>query len=97
MGNYTMNKQECMEKYDVLLRLFAQIQEDQSNFYEALETLEKMPHGTPGDIAGQAKAMAIGDALKAREHTNQELIRVYQNMYYDLRTDLFATDSVGGV
>ncbi len=37
--------------------------------------------------------MAIGDALKAKEHTYQELIHIYQKMYDDLRIALFPAET----
>ena len=94
MENQNMNKQECMEKYEVLLQLLHQMQQEQSYLNRAMELLEKMPaSGTPGDIAGQARAMAIGDAIKAKEQTNQGLLSVYVQMYTDLRKVLFPAET----
>lgn len=96
MGNQNqMNKQECMEKYDFILNVMQQMQQDNSYLKQAFDTLEKIPvSDTPGDISGQARAMAIGDAVKAKEQTNQQLLNVYNRMYSDLRTVLFDTELI---
>ncbi len=41
--------------------------------------------GSPGDIAGKAKAEAIGSSVKSRETTNQQLIKLYEKMYDDIK------------
>lgn len=43
-----------------------------------------MPKSDPGDIAGQAKATAIGDVVRCREATNQQALRFYEKLYDDL-------------
>ncbi len=49
--NNRMSQQECIEKYDVLIKLLKQIQHEQTYFHEAMENLEKIPTGVRGDIA----------------------------------------------
>ena len=40
--------------------------------------------GSPGDIAGEAKAKALADMVRSRETTNQKLIAFYEKIYDDL-------------
>ena len=76
------NRQNYEEKLEVLLRLLEEMQKDQAYLMQALGNLEKIPSGsTPGDIAGQAKAAAVGKLVKSREKTNQELLKIYRRMY----------------
>lgn len=37
------------------------------------------------DVALRAKAEALGDVVRCRETTNQQLIRLYEKMYDDLK------------
>lgn len=71
----------------ILSRLEA-IQQDTDYLHEAIATLTQMSDGntphTPGDIAGQAKAEAIGQIVCCRETTNQQMIQLYHRMYEDL-------------
>jgi hypothetical protein len=59
----------------------------------ALDALVRMDDGengapgSPGNIAGQAKAQAIEEAVRSRETTNQQLIRFYEKMYDDLKPE----------
>ncbi len=82
------NRQNYEEKLEALLRLLEEMQKDQAYLMQALGNLEKIPSGSiPGDIAGQAKAAAVGKLVKSREKTNQELLKIYRRMYEDLRND----------
>ena len=40
---------------------------------------------SPGNTLGQAKAEAIGDVVRCRETTNQQLLKLYEKMYDDLK------------
>lgn len=85
-----LTKEEYKENYQVVLKLISQLQDENEAILHALRELERMPTaGTPGDIAGQARAIAIRDVVRARETTNQELLKIYSRMYCDLRTVLF--------
>ena len=43
-----------------------------------------------GDAAGlEAKAAALGDIVRCRETTNQQLIKLYEKMYQDLREEAY--------
>lgn len=90
MEQQNMTLQECKENYDVVIKLISQIQDENEAVLKALDELERMPvSGTPGDIAGQARALAIRDVVRSRETTNQELLKIYSRMYCDLRSVLF--------
>ena len=75
-------------------QIFAQLNKivDSNAFFEkALHTLASMTSQNiptdsyaPGDIAGQARAQAVADICRARETTNQQLIRFYEKMYDDM-------------
>ena len=43
-----------------------------------------MNYGAP-DVAGQAKAEALGDVVRCRETTNQQLLTFYEKVYDDLK------------
>ena len=40
--------------------------------------------GAPGTIMGKAKAEAVAELVRARETTNQQILRLYEKMYDDL-------------
>lgn len=93
MENQHMTKQECMEKYDVLLRLLSEMQSEESYWKKVFDLLEKIPAaGAPGDITGVARAKAIAKAIGEKERTNRRLLAVYAEMYEDLRRVLFGTE-----
>jgi hypothetical protein len=58
---------------------------------QAIDQLGKMSDGepseaySPGNIAGQAKAQALGDVVRCRETTNQQLLKFYEKIYDDLK------------
>ena len=73
-----------------LLYQIALIQSDTAYLSEVAGKLAAMSDGdsgeagSPGNIQGQAKAEALGDIIKCRETTNQQLLRLYEKMYDDL-------------
>lgn len=73
-----------------LLYQIALIQSDTAYLGEVAGKLAEMSDGdsgeagSPGNIQGQAKAEALGDIIKCRETTNQQLLRLYEKMYDDL-------------
>lgn len=94
MENQLLTMQEYQEKYAVLVKLLEQIQDQNEYILKALDNLERMPaNSVPGDIAGQARANAIGEIVKHREKTNQGLLEIYGRMYCDLREVLFPKKS----
>ena len=40
--------------------------------------------GAPGNIMGKAKAEAVAEVVRAREATNQHILRLYEKMYDDM-------------
>jgi len=75
-------------KYTIefILTQIANIQEQTGHIFEAFEKLAEIPVGQgPGDVAGQAKAQALGDVVKCRETTNQQMLSFYEKMYCDLQ------------
>lgn len=40
--------------------------------------------GAPGNIMGKAKAEAVAEVVRAREATNQQILRLYEKMYDDM-------------
>ena len=56
----------------------------------AFESLVKMGDGdsgdcgAPGNIMGKAKAEAVAEVVRARETTNQQILRLYEKMYDDM-------------
>ncbi len=81
---------ELRKHYETVQKLMAQLQDDHMYTQKALDMLEKLPPSNiPGDIAGQAKATAAMEIVKARETTNQKLLEAYTKMYDDLRAVIF--------
>ncbi len=73
-----------------LLQQIAAIQSDTEYLKAGLTELSQMnvggktAPGEPEDVAGQAKANALRDMIQGREATNQQLLALYRDMYYDL-------------
>lgn len=73
-----------------LLQQIAAIQSDTEYLKEGLAQLARMGlgdsgrPGSPGNILGQAKATALGDMIRGRETTNQQILQLYEKMYDDL-------------
>lgn len=66
------------EQYHVLTELLKEVQHDTQYLQQAITSLERVPSGNiPGDIAGQAKADALGKAIQTRETTHQQLLQIY--------------------
>lgn len=68
------------------------IQEQTEYLNEAVRSLSLMSDGdsgdsgAPGNIMGEAKAQAIGDVVRCRETTNQQLLNFYITVYNDLKS-----------
>ena len=73
-----------------LLSQIAALQAETSYIHEVIEKLFAMSDGdsgdpgSPGNIQGCAKAKALGDIVKCRETTNQQLLSFYNKAYDDL-------------
>lgn len=61
------------------------IERDNQHILEAFHILETVKSAGPGDIGAEEKAKAIGNTVKARETTNQQLINFYAKMIDDLK------------
>lgn len=85
-------KSESVEVID-LAYIFKQIKEIQTQteyLNGVINTLSQMSDGdsgeggSPGNIQGQAKAQALGDVVRCRETTNQQLLNFYITVYNDM-------------
>lgn len=65
-----------------LLQQIAAIQSDTAYLHEAIQQLAGMGAGAPRDLI-QAKAEALGDIVRCRETTNQQLIDFYKRLYVE--------------
>lgn len=59
---------------------------DTAHLHEAIAALQDTTAAGPGDIAGEEKAKALGDIVRCRETTNQQLLKLYEKMYDDLQS-----------
>ena len=72
-----------------LLQQLSAIQSDTGYLHETIQQLAEMgvgepgKPGSPGDIMGQAKAEALGDIVRCRETTNQQLLDLYKRIYVE--------------
>ncbi len=84
--------QEANVTYSVeyILTKIAEIQADTAYLNEALTTLSTMNDGDSGEmgapenVLGAEKAKALGDIVRCRETTNQQMLRMYEKMYDDI-------------
>lgn len=72
---------------EYLLAQIAKIADKTDYINGVISELRQIETGTAGDIAGQYKAAALSDVVKCRETTNQQLLRLYEKMYDDLKPD----------
>lgn len=72
-----------------LLQQIAAIQSDTDYLHATIQQLAEMgvgesgEAGSPGDLMGQAKAVALGDIVRCRETTNQQLLDLYKRIYVE--------------
>lgn len=71
--------------HDYILAKIDSIADNTTYLKDAAARLGDMNAAGPGDIAGQAKAQALGDIVRCRETTNQRLIELLSKMYEDTR------------
>lgn len=90
-GQYTIESvMQCMKK----------ILDDSDYIKDVLKNIVEIPSGdagdcgSPGDIAGKAKAEAISTIVRERENTNQKLIDFYNKVYDDLKAQQFSASDV---
>lgn len=100
MTDIGMNNMETAENVAATLEeavdlayIFKQIKaiQDQTAYLNnAIDGLTQMTDGdsgdcgSPGNIQGQAKAQALGDVVRCRETTNQQLLNFYITVYNDM-------------
>lgn len=83
---------DAAETIDVayILRQIKAIQDETAYLHGVIEGLNKMSDGdsggagAPGNILGQSKAQALGDVVRCKENTNQQLLSFYINVYNDM-------------
>lgn len=90
-SQYTIESvMQCMKK----------ILDDTQYIKDAIFNVTEIPSGdagdcgSPGDIAGKAKAEAISTIVRERENTNQKLIDFYNKVYNDLKAQQFSASDV---
>lgn len=66
---------------DYVLAQIEKIAEQTNYLHETIHALSEIHSNMAGDIATQAKAQALGDVVKCRETTNQQMLRMYEKMY----------------
>ena len=88
LEEHTMENTVSENKYTIefILSQMIKLQEQTEYLNDAFAKLADIPVGQgPGDVAGQAKAQALGDIVRCRETTNQKLLDLYIKMYDDLK------------
>ena len=84
--NTEMEMQTPVLTMEYLLAKIDEIASQTEYLNTAIERLGQMKTGNgPGDVAGEAQARAIGDVVRCRETTNQQLLKLYEKMYDDLK------------
>ena len=84
-------KTESIYSIEFILNQIAKLQEQTEYLNTTLEKLSELGDGdsggpgAPGNILGMEKAKAIGDVVRCRETTNQQLLAFYEKIYDDLR------------
>lgn len=87
-GSLGMEDSQVVDLAYILERMEA-IQKDTKYLSEVIDKLSRMQDGdsgtanSPGNIMGEAKAKALGDIVRCRETTNQQLLKMYEKMYDD--------------
>lgn len=82
------SKQNPTEKLTMnyVLEQIEKISSQTEYLNNTIQGLSKMPNTeNPGDVGAQAKAQALGDVVRCRETTNQQLLTLYEKMYDDLK------------
>lgn len=90
-SQYTIESvMQCMKK----------ILDDTQYIKDAIYNVTEIPSGdagdcgSPGDVAGKAKAEAISTIVRERENTNQKLIDFYNKVYNDIKAQQFSASDV---
>jgi len=80
-------KQNLTEKLSInyVLEQIEKIATQTEYLNQVISELRQMEIAGPGDIGTAQKAEALGDIVKCRETTNQQLLKLYEKMYDDLK------------
>lgn len=76
---------------EYLLSQIEKVAAQTDHLHEAIQALSDMDDGenaegmSVGNTLGPAKAAAIGEVVRCRETTNQQMLRLYEKMYDDLK------------
>lgn len=96
------NTTEAEYTIPYILKQIAAIQRETAYLNEAIDKLSAMGDGdsgspgAPGNLQGQAKAMAFETIVQCRETTNQQMLRMYEKMYDNLCTSQSAATFLAG-
>ena len=86
MQNIDNNLDTCKLTMNYVLEQIEKIAQQTDYIMDTIEKLGQMVGANgPGDVAGCAKAEALGNVVKCRETTNQQLLKFYERMYDDLK------------
>lgn len=86
MQNIENNSDTSKLTMNYVLEQIEKISQQTDYLMETIEKLGQMPvANAPGDVAGSAKAEALGTVVKCRETTNQQLLKFYERLYDDLK------------
>ena len=84
-------KNESIYNIEFILNQITKLQEQTEYLNTTLEKLSELSDGdsggpgAPGNLLGMEKAKAIGDVVRCRETTNQQLLAFYEKIYDNLR------------
>ncbi len=86
-ANETVNS--TMYTVDYILSRIEAIFADTAYISQTIASLASMSDGeihagAPVNLQGQEKAQALGDVVRCRETTNQQMLKLYEKMYDDL-------------
>lgn len=91
--NENITEKSTILSMEYVLKQIEAVLFDTSHITKAFEKLGEMGNSLgPDDYAGQAKAEAIGNVVSCRETTNQQLLKLYEKMYDDLKKNYFQQD-----
>ncbi len=71
---------------DYVLGKIAEIQSQTEYLNQSITEISKVRSDGPGDIGAAEKAKALGEVVRCRETTNQQMLRMYEKMYDNLTT-----------
>lgn len=69
---------------DYILEQIEKLANNTEYLNQVISELRQTESGGPGDIGAASKADALGNVVKSRETTNQQLLKLYEKIYDDL-------------